>query len=535
MDTMIYKPAEEFESLHSSRHAALVKAYLDDLVKRSGVDIAENRKTVQEYHALKENLKKRKKQLNFWRVLRVIMIVTLLTLPLVFWKVTPKIKRMRNDIQQADQKAAALLELAKKQMAPLCALFSDRDALNLIEQTLPLFSFAPNFSTEQEADMCANYDFKASEDPERSAVDLLSGRFNQNPFLLTVDLVHRMGEATYHGSKVIHWTETYRDSDGNLCTRSRSQTLHASITRPKPFYSSQTVLHYCAQSGPELSFSRNATHLEQKSEKEIERYVKKGEKKLKKMTDRAIRKNQDFVNMSNTDFEVLFHALDRTNEVQFRSLFTPLAQTNMVDLLLSKDGYGDDFSFVKKNRTNEIIAQHSQNRPISLYASAYFSYAYDELEEKFTNLNRDYFKSLYFAFAPLWSIPSYQMQPIHTLEPIAPQGQKYSTTEYEVLVSRVASEWVVHPQTKTPAIRKCRFDTDENGIDRIFTTAFSYDIIPCIAFVPVYGDDGCMHDVPVPWDQYLPLEQTTTFFVASSELAQGHSVLAQRNGVCIFE
>ena len=54
-------------------------------------------------------------------------------------------------------------------------------------------------------------------------------------------------------------------------------------------------------------------------------------KKDEKKTDKAIKGNGDFMSMSNTDFEVLFDALDRTHEVQFRTLFTPLAQNNMVD------------------------------------------------------------------------------------------------------------------------------------------------------------------------------------------------------------
>ena len=155
-----------------------------------------------------------------------------------------------------------------------------------------------------------------------------------------------MGMETYHGYKTIHWTETYYDSDGKMKTRTRSETLHATVTRPKPYSSTQVILNYCSQAGPDLSFSRDASHLDKKSEKQIERLVKRGEKKLKRKTDRSISQSGDFMSMSNSDFEVCFDALDRTHEIQFRGLFTPLAQTNMVDLILSKVGYGDDFDFI---------------------------------------------------------------------------------------------------------------------------------------------------------------------------------------------
>jgi hypothetical protein len=93
--------------------------------------------------------------------------------------------------------------------------------------------------------------------------------------------------------------------------------------------------------------------------------------------------------MSNSDFEVLFDALDRNNEVQFRTLFTPLAQTNMVELIRSSSGYGDDFNFIKQNRTNKIVTQHSQGRVINLLASAYFSYSFDIIKENFINKNTE--------------------------------------------------------------------------------------------------------------------------------------------------
>ena len=104
-------------------------------------------------------------------------------------------------------------------------------------------------------------------------------------------------------------------------------------------------------STPELSFSRDADHVEQRSERSLQRLVKRGERTLQKKTEEAISENGDFMSMSNTEFEVLFDALNRTNEVQFRTIFTPLAQTNMVDLLLSKTGYGDDFNFFKNKLT----------------------------------------------------------------------------------------------------------------------------------------------------------------------------------------
>jgi hypothetical protein len=239
--------------------------------------------------------------------------------------------------------------------------------------------------------------------------------------------------------------------------------------------------------------------------------------------------------MSNSDFEVLFDALDRTDEVQFRTLFTPLAQTNMVDLIRSQSGYGDDFNFIKQKRTNRIISKHSQERAITLLPSTYISYSFDIIKESFVKKNAEYFKAIYFDFAPLWAIPMYQERPVHSLDPIPDLSQKYSYKECEALSNKISKEHVVHPQTKTHAILKSCFVGSQGDTDEICVWAYSYDIIPRIDIVPVHGGDGRWHNVPVPWDDYIPLKTSNKFSVASAEHTKDRDVLAKRNDICIFK
>lgn len=535
MDSVIYNPLEEFDSKYKNLHGENTDNFFENLVKQSGIDIEQNRATVKLYNEYKENLSKLKKKFNWLRFFRVLMCITILLIPIVIIKTTPKIKELRNEIEEADKRAEELLAEANNQMLPLNKLFSDRDALNIIESTIPLISFDKCFSVKQEADMKINYDFAESNEDEQSTVDVLAGKYNENPFLFENRVIHTMGTETYHGYKTIRWTETYRDANGKLCTRTKTQKLHATVTKPKPFYNSQIVLHYCSQGGPDLSFSRDASHLEQKSEKEIERFVKRGEKKLKRKTDEAISNNSDFMSMSNSDFEVLFDALDRTNEVQFRTLFTPLAQTNMVDLILSKISYGDDFNFIKSKRTNKIISNHSQGRAINLIPKDYISYSYDIIKENFTEKNAEFFKAVYFDFAPLLAIPIYQERPIQSLKPIPEYSQSYSLKECEALANAVDYKQVVHPDTKTRAILKSTFVGSKDNVDETCITAYSYDIEKRVDIVSVHGDDGKFHNVPVEWDEYLPLEAHNNFYVSTNEIAENKSVMARRNGLCIFK
>ena len=535
MNAVIYNPLEDYEKKLRNLHIEKTNRHLEDLVRQSGVDIEQNRKTVNLYNQYRENLVKMKKKLTWLKVLRVLMCITLVLIPLVILKTTPKIKSLKVEIEEADKKAEELLSEAYRQMQSLNNLFTDRDALLLIEEVMPLLSFDERLSVKQEADMMINYDFREHNEDEESTIDVLAGHYNENPFLFENKLIHTMGTETYHGYKTIHWTETYRDSNGKLRTRTRSQTLHATVTKPKPFYHTQIVLNYCSQGGPELSFSRDATHLERKNERQIERYVKRGERKLKRKTDKAIANNQDFMSMSNSDFEVLFDALDRTNEVLFRTLFTPLAQTNMVDLILSQVGYGDDFHFIKHRRTNKIISNHSQGRAVNLLANQYTSYSFDIIKENFIGKNISFFKAVYFDFAPLLAIPAYQERPVHSLKPIPDYEQLHSIKECEALSNCVARRHMVHPDTKTEAILRTAFVNTENDTDEISITAYSYDIAKRVDVVSVHGGDGRFHNVPVEWDEYLPLEAINRFFVAANGLEKSQSVLARRNGLCIFQ
>lgn len=530
---MIFNPLEEYEKKFKSLHLYNTEKFFEELSVKSGVNIEENKLTVQKYNELTVKKGELKKKYNLKRFLRVLACISVVLIYYVVKKMTPQIQTLRSEIQDAEEKALQLLKQAEEQMIPLNSLFTDKDSLRIIEKTMPLVEFGSCFTAQQEEDMKTNYDYDVHSDAEQTTLDVLAGRYNENPFIFEKKLVHTMGTETYHGYKEISWVETYRDSNGKMQSRTEHQTLHATVVKPKPFYHTQVVLNYGAQGAPELTFSRDATHLDKKSEGSIERYVKKGEKRLKRKEDKALKNNEEFTSMSNAEFEVLFDALDRNDEVQFRTLFTPLAQTNMVDLILAKNGYGDDFNFIKVRRMNQIASKHSQGRDIKLLPGSYTSYSYEQIKENFINKNQEYFKAVYFDFAPLLAIPVYQERPVHSLKPIPDLAKRYSYKECEVLANAMEESLVVHPDTKTEAILKTEFLRSENDVDETCITAYSYDIEQRVDIVPMRGGDGYMHDVPVYWDEYLPLEYETTFSVTENGTYNGE-VKAVRNGLCIY-
>ena len=542
MDNMIFNPLEDYEKIYKERHNGHVEAFFKELEEKSRVNAAENRATVAKYRAQQEKADKVRKKAGLLKGLRitaiVLMVISVLIaillfivaqilpgvlllvlagalLAIVLAVLGPRIKNLNQIYERENAAAQQLLQTCWQQMEPLNRLFGNWDGISLLEKTIPRFDFQPAFSVSQEKDMLDNYNFQPYDDEEHSVLDTLSGTYNANPFLYERRLVHEMGLETYHGQKTIYWTESYRDSNGRRQTRRRSQTLHATVTKPKPFYRTETKLYYGAQAGPDLSFTRDNKHLENKSDRAIDAMVRKGERKLQKKAEKALENNQNFMGMTNTEFDVLFDALDRDHEVQFRLLFTPLAQTNMVDLLRSETGYGDDFDFYKKRRMNTIVTEHSQHRDLLLSPKSMQSYDYDEVKTKFHNCHNEYFRSIYFDFAPLLALPVYQERPVHSLHPLPENYQRYSVREYEVLANAMDSHQLVHPRSRTKAILKAIHTSSQGSTDTVRVTAYSYDTIPRVDVVAVLGGDGRMHGVPVHWQEYLPLEARNEVYIGT--------------------
>ncbi len=536
MNELLYEPLKYYETYGKPQHKANAESFFSELKKRSGVEEQQNAHTVEKYRAKKTELEKTEKKARSLKATRILLIiatvvglalliygivsslllaiigvvVSLSSLCVIFLNLNKKIKHFSELVSKKRAEAEALLCEAEEQMAPLNALFSERDAIDLLEKTLPELKFNVNFNLQKETEYIERGGIPEENDEEKSTLDVLSGEFNGNPFLYQRRLIHKMGKETYHGHLTISWTESYRDSKGNRRTRVRTQTLHASVEKPKPFYSEDTVLKYVSQGAPELSFTREGMYHDDKSDKQIERAVKKGERELKRKQEQAQKEGRDFVEMANTEFEVLFGALNRDHEVQFRMMFTPLAQNNMVDLMRSETGYGDDFDFYKQKRVNIIHSDHAQSFKMQLTPENYYSYDLKEIENKFISENEEYFKSVFFDFAPLFAVPMYLDEPVKSLEPLKEYKCNYTSDEYESLANRMPPSLLSPEGCATRSIIKSGAAKKGNGTsDTVEITAYSYLAYDRIEYVSRMGGDGRMHLVPVPWVEYVPTEKTS--------------------------
>ena len=538
MREQLYEPLKYYETEGKEKHAANVEAYFEELKKRSGVDVEQNKRTVEKYRAKLKEIEKLKCK-NFWlKFLRVILFITAgvgvisvlyglntpemwwiiiagvaaaaVALLVIFLKLNKAIKHFDEKIEKEEALAEEIKNAAYAEMAPLNALFTRRDTFNLIEKTLPEISFDDYFSSERQLELTELYDYEPDNDDDKSVIDAISGKFGDKPFLYERYLVKEMRDETYHGYLTISWTETYRDSTGNTHTRTRTQTLHASVVKPKPYYYEDTFLSFGAQGAPDLSFTREGMHHEDKSERQINRLIKKGEKKLKKRAEEAMSRGENFTEMANSEFDVLFGALNRNHEVQFRMMFTPLAQNNMVDLMRTETGYGDDFDFYKFERRNIIHSDHAQTWKMDTDVSNYVSYDFERIRSSFLNYNNEYFKSLFFDFAPLLSIPMYHEPVVKSLEKPKEYKLNFTMQEYECLVNRMPKGTLEPLGAKTRSIYNATGISSVAGGDRVRIKACAFDAIDRVDYITVLGGDGRMHAVPVHWLEYIPITRETT-------------------------
>ncbi len=553
MNQRLLEPLKYYETEGKATHEKNVNEYFDKLLDKSGVNAEENRRTVKEYKKENDILSGMDKKLSRYKVLRVFLIigivlgailalvsfasfgasattgsillaigavVLILCIVLLVKKVNPLIKKTGEVLELQRSKVNDLLNEAYKQMAPLNSLFDERDTITLMETTLPEINFEDTFSKEQEELFKKHYDFIDLESEECSMTKLLSGKFEGNPFLFCQCLMHELKSQTYHGSLVITWTETYRDNDGKTRTRRRTQTLYASVTKPKPFYHYNNYLAYGSQAAPDLTFSRAPQVSANMDEKDIEKKVRKGEKELKKKAEKAISKGGTFQEMANSEFDVLFGATNRSNEVQFRVMYTPLAQRNTVELIKSKTGYGDDFYFTKQNRFNIITTNHAQNWNMDTSPAIYTSYDVDESRRKFIEHNMAFFKTVFFDFAPILSVPAYLESPCKSLEKPEEYISNYPYYEHEAMANAFNKEYFLPENGIGQGILKTQLIEKSGDTDYVCVIGYGYEAYDRVDFVPTLGGDGRIHGVPVHWTEYIPVQRTRNVEIVGTNMSK---------------
>lgn len=524
----IYDPLDEYVNTFAPRFRQVAKDTFAQLSKEAGVDINANRQTCKQLYKAQDDLKSVKSKLCWTIFLCVVMwggaigggiaiynmydsfesweivliaIGIATALLLLFWKIQPLIKRLKSERNGLIEKSTKLEKKAWQQMAPLNRLYDWDILTRMMTQTVPKLEFDSYFTTQRLADLQEVYGWDGTFNQERSVIYSHSGLINGNPFVLCRTRKMEMGTKTYYGHKTIYWTTRERGSDGKMHTVRHSETLTASVTAPYPGYYEKTRLIYGNTAAPDLKFYRKQSGLANCEGSLSYRWQRR--KLRKKSRDLT---NNDFAMMTNEEFEVAFDTSNRNSNQQYALLFTPLAQANMLKLLKDNSAsYGDDFDFEKNCMINTILPDHIQSIDLDMNPHQYQNFDYDKAEKDFYDINAQYFRAIYFCFAPLLCVPMYQQ--IRSQENIYGRDmQRHSAFwEHEALANFWGQDHFKHPQCVTDCILKTKKEQTSGDSSSVTVYAYGYRVEQRISYITKWGGDGRTHKVPVYWDEYLPV------------------------------
>lgn len=542
------EPLDGFNNYYKEANRKHTEELFDELAKKSGVDRDANKRTVTEYRNKVAEIEKVKSAITKSKAGRTLLIVFIVILVLVgigmlistiggdvntaigiavtavavalivlyiiliLKKLNPKIKSNEQIRQKLQAEADKLLNEAWAQMASLNALYDWDIPQSLVTKTVPIIEMDPNFDEEKYTYLREKFGFVKNGDQARSTQFCQSGAIVGNPFLIVKDLRQSWIQQLYTGSIVIHWTTTVRTKDGTK-TVHHSQVLTASITRPKPVYSEDTYLVYGNEAAPDLIFSRSPSGVSGLSEKKIEKKVASKSKKLDKKARKAVSSGDNYTKLGNDEFEALFGGTDRNNEVQYRLLFTPLAQKSLLKLIKTPEPYGDDFSIQKIKKLNFVRTKHAQQFDYEVDPVNFIDYDFEEARKKFIRINTTYFKSLYFDLAPLMSIPLYGQHKAHEFIYDRPYSSNLSCYEHESIANSFQKDLLKPNGALTPSILKTEFISKEGEADSVMITAHAFRGERRVTCIPCFGGDGRVHPVPVVWIEYFPIERRTLMAV----------------------
>ena len=546
----LLEPIELYEKrLKEAFHNNAIK-YFEELEKNGKVDVARNQAACKKYYSESEQYKQIKGKRSGRIALEVlgyvfggIALIVGIVLLIVSKNTAVKygagfgliaggialivggillikgIKQLKAIMDKHEAEANKALKEAWETMKPINDQYEFNMAAGLMSKTTPLLQLDPVFDGKKFQLLHEKYDFNENDYTDTSAVAVQSGSILGNPFVFEKNYCQTMQDHVYTGSMTVTYTRRVYDGK-NYRNETVTEVLTAQVVKPEPAYYYDTVLIYGNDAAPNLSFSRKPTNINSMNEKQIQNYVKDFDKKLDKKVQKDLKNGEGtFTRLHNDEFEALFNALNRDNETEFRLLFTPLGQQNMIKLLKGKNiGFGDDFYFKKAKKLNIIRSQHMQSsNSLDRDPETLKTFDYSKAKDMFVNYCDKYLKDVFFDLAPLISIPVYQQH--KTIDYIYKDEFKHNVTQLEAEAAANSHDINLfkHPATRSlGVILKSYFNKKEGDADLVNIVAHSFEGIDQITYVPRVAGNGHTYNVPVHWVEYRPISKNTPFVVSDT-------------------
>ena len=561
--TGIRDPAQRYRKEYKQKFATLATDFLDRSVASAGIDLAANAVLAGKIDRLLAKRDALARKRTFWIALLILPVAGVLIWGAVFWcrvrdgvavqekqwwsfvvfclvvvlfqllACIPAIRRLGGKLESLNGDISQKTSEALEQLRPFYRYLKWNTVTGLVEKTLPQLKFDDFLTEERLTDLTGTFRFDSSALSLKSIQYTHSGTFYGYPFIFLDVKGCSWGEKRYYGYKTIHWTTRERDRDGKMHTVYHSETLTASVTRPAPVFRKEKFLLFGHDAAPGLVFSREPSPLSGGHS-----FFKAIRKRLKLAALRRFEQNltdeSNFTMMSNREFEVLFNSTDRNDEVEYRLLFTPLAQQQMVQLLNdTKAGYGDDFHYRKDKRITTITPRHLAQLAFSTEPVMLQEYSWKRVRRTLLDQYTEFFRSIYFSLAPLLTIPLYN-EPRVT-PPTFTFGEwgenLISPWEMESIANYQGEGLYKHPESITDNLLKV---SDVVHHDEIGTTAqiiaIGFKGIPHTEHVTVRGGDGRYHSIAVEWLEYIEVRSTRQMYArVAREGDPGSGVGVQRN------
>lgn len=553
MTDALYEPLNRYRDAYREAFSRLADDVFAKLTEESGVDVEANGKTVSVIRSLAHEIgrERRRRAVKGWFAVLLLAMafvggimgwhpdgqmlvpidcsavgdfspipiaVSVVAVILVVCLILPSYVQSCRRISELEQDRRRLTDEAWRQMTPLNDLYDWNLTTKMVQEIVPQLKFDRYVPASRLDEFVGEYGWRGDFGDERSMSFVQSGDIYGNPFVFCESRRMSWGEKSYTGSVEITWTERTRDFEGKLRRVVRHQTLTASVEKPCPRYKGEAFLIYGNSAAPGLVFSRKPSELSGMDDSFFSRLKLRREISRLEDYSRDLSDDSSYTIMSNQEFEALFHATDRNDEVGFRLLFTPIAQTQMLALLKDKDvGFGDDFAFFKDHCVNVIWARHLRECSLDSNPEQFRNFSHEDARIQFRAINEAKFKSLYFALAPLLTIPLYlEPKPSRTESRDELCGEA-SCWEHESIANFIGEDAFKHPQSITRNILKTSVVSRSDGVSTVSVTAHGYRGVKRVDHVRVYGGDGEWHSVPVPWTEYLPVSRTSLIAVAEKD------------------
>ena len=360
----IHEPLARYRDEYRERFAEVASQTFEELVAKAGIDAAANAATVRKLEELVSRLAGLKSRLTLLKMLAFLDIVGLIAFGVWIWHLWDifaslakvpvwafplaalglvlavllvrgilRLNRMKSEAESERQKTE---DEGWQQLEPLNSLYEWDMGVRMIPRVVPRLQFDPFFSTGRVEELQTLFGFSPELGDDRSITYAQSGEINGNPFVFGQMNAMRWGTKEYTGTLTIHWTEHRTNAKGESRTVHRTQTLHATLSKPCPRYTVEQFLTYGNEAAPNLSFSRRPSELSDDGDGFFARMRRRrAVKKLRKFSQN-LKDESQYTLMDNEEFETLFQTTDRDNEVEYRLLFTPLAQQQMLNTMMAQ-------------------------------------------------------------------------------------------------------------------------------------------------------------------------------------------------------